>query len=366
MRWRLICDDGVTAGFGLAADEYMARAQGSGESLPVLRLYTYRSHCALVGRFQSLESEINVEYCEANGIALGRRPTGGGAIIMGEEQLGVALTLPAAGQRPALRELMARFSEGLTLGLAALGVQAGFAGKNDVEVHRRKLAGLGLYHDKSGGLLFHASLLVDLDIPLMLRVLRTPFAKVSDKAIATVAERVTTVRREAGFHLPLDQVRERVRQGYAESLGALLVPSEFSAAELAGIRQLEQEKYLDPAWVRQRPLTPDLTGTARVKAPGGLVEVHLMLAGEAIKAAFVSGDFFAPEGAVAELERRLRWVQTDELAVQRAVREFLATPEGQGMEGIGSEHLAGAVLQAVAVARKQQSEGATYGCFVNP
>ena len=175
MDWRLITDDCVTASFGLAADDALAQSVGTGESRPTLRLYTYRSHCALVGRFQNLDNEIRVAYCRQNGIALNRRPTGGGAIIMGEDQLGVALTLPGWGDSALrlategdayghARELMGMFSKGLVQGLNQLGVQASFRRKNDIEVNGKKLVGLGIYRAPSSGLLFHASMLVDLDI----------------------------------------------------------------------------------------------------------------------------------------------------------------------------------------------------------
>ncbi|MEK7327092.1 MAG: lipoate--protein ligase family protein, partial [Chloroflexota bacterium] len=62
--WRLITDDGVSASFGLAADDCLAGRVGAGESEPTLRLYTYRSHCALVGRFQNLDNEVYREYCQ--------------------------------------------------------------------------------------------------------------------------------------------------------------------------------------------------------------------------------------------------------------------------------------------------------------
>jgi len=97
MDWRLITDDGVSASFGLAADDALTQRVGSNLSQPTLRLYTYQSYCALVGRFQNVENEIRVGYCRENGIAINRRPTGGGAIIMGADQLGVALTIPGHG-----------------------------------------------------------------------------------------------------------------------------------------------------------------------------------------------------------------------------------------------------------------------------
>ena len=158
--WRLLEQDGTSAASGLAVDETLARRAGEGSSPATLRLYTYRSHCALVGRFQNLANEIHVSFCEDNGVELGRRPTGGGAIIMGAHQLGVALAVPGRGTDfpgPA-RDLMERFSRGLAAGLEELGITARFRGKNDLEVDGRKIAGLGIHRDASGGLLFHASL----------------------------------------------------------------------------------------------------------------------------------------------------------------------------------------------------------------
>jgi len=124
--WRLITDEDVSASFGLAADECLAQWVGQGGSSSTLRLYTYRSHCALVGRFQNLENEIYRDYCEAHGIALNRRPTGGGAIIMGADQLGVALTIPGRGDDSYshARERMAQFSQGIVNALQSLGVRS--------------------------------------------------------------------------------------------------------------------------------------------------------------------------------------------------------------------------------------------------
>src|SRR5215470_2131089 len=213
--WRLLKDDGVSASFGLAVDEGLAQRVGTGESQPTLRVYTYRSHCALVGRFQNIDNEINRAYCEANGIQLNRRPTGGGAIIMGKDQLGIALCIPGREEdsyRHA-RELMAHFSAGIISGLETLGIRAAFWGKNDIEIHNRKVAGLGVYRAPAGGLLFHASVLVDLDIAFMLHVLKTPLEKISDKAIATVADRITTIRRESGSPVALEEIRATIAAG---------------------------------------------------------------------------------------------------------------------------------------------------------
>src|SRR6266511_5340831 len=253
MDWRLITDDSVSAPFGLAADDALAQRVGLNLSQPTFRLYNYQSYCALVGRFQNVENEIRVGYCNENGITINRRPTGGGAIIMGAYQLGVALTIPGRGDDSYshARELMSNFSDGLVSGLNQLGVEARFRRKNDIEVNGKKLVGLGVYRAPSGGLLFHASMLVDLDIALMLRVLDTPFEKLSDKEVDTIAGRITTIRRETQSRITLYEVRRVIADGFVSAFNANLVPSGFASDERVEIEKLEQEKYLSEDWVFQ-------------------------------------------------------------------------------------------------------------------
>jgi lipoate-protein ligase A len=369
MKWRLVTDDDVTASFGLAADETLAQRVGVGESIPTLRLYAYRSHCALVGRFQNVDNEVRLPYCKAKGIPVNRRPTGGGAIIMGADQLGVALTIAgqASDSYSHARELMSTFSEGLVSGLNRLGVQASFRRKNDIEVNGKKLVGLGIYRARTGGLLFHASLLVDLDIALMLSVLNTPFEKLSDKEISTVAGRITTVRREMNSQIELDHVRKEIARGFSASLGVELEGGEFTSDELQAISVMEKDKYLGNEWVYQTSLVADTLGSSKVKTSAGLIDVRVTMAGPTIKAAFIGGDFFAAETAVADVEASLRWhsSQPDKVAAtlrgayQRRSSEF---------NGIQVESLIEAIHKAVARARAAESQlrADPYGCYVNP
>ena len=367
--WRLITDDNVSASFGLAADECLAGRVGQAESQPTLRLYTYRSHCALVGRFQNLENEVHREHCQANGLTLNRRPTGGGAIIMGADQLGVALTLPTTGDDSysRARELMAQFSAGVVGGLQSLGVAAAFKRKNDIEVNGRKIVGLGIYRAPGGGLLFHASLLVGLDLPLMLRVLKTPFEKISDKEIATVTDRITTVRREIGGEIELNAVRARVAAGYAAVFGVTLNGGGFTAAEYLAITKLEREKYLTTEWVNQTTVVPDASGSAKLKTPGGLLDVRVTLAGNTIKAIFIGGDFFAAEGAVADLESTLRWHSADPKAVA-ATLESVYAKRANDLALLPFDPLTQTIQQAIRRAQVAESAARAdpYGCFVNP
>lgn len=307
--WRLICDDGAGAAAGLATDEALMLEHGRGAEPScdaTLRLYTYRPHCALVGRFQSLEDEIDLDAARELGIEAGRRPTGGGAIIMGDGQLGVAVVTRAPAAT-APRELLERYALGVVAGLARVGIDARFRGKNDLQVDRRKIAGLGLYVDERGALLFHASVLVDLDIALMLRVLKIPGAKLSDKGIARVQERVTTVRRETGAALTTSEVRDAVAAGFVEALDIDPRPGELYAAEEARRDELIAGRYGSGDWIGQRTRLRDERGTAVLKTPEGLIRVYVATHGATVKSALVAGDFNAVPPRLAQLETALRW-----------------------------------------------------------
>ena len=305
--WRFLFDDGAGAADGLALDEALMAGVGrdANPPRPTLRLYTYASHAALVGRYQTLAAEVDVDACAATETGVSRRPTGGGAIVMGRDQLGVALVLPAPAAPP--RTLIPELGQGVIEGLRRIGVRAEFGGKNDLLAGGRKIAGLGMYTDGRGGLLFHTSLLVDLDVDFMLKVLRIPAAKLADKGAAAVAERVTTVRRELRRPIDVGTLRGVVAEGFAARFEVRLAADEPDEAERAVADELVANKYANPKWLAEQGAQPDGTGSAAFRSPDGLVRVFVAAQGSLVKSLQFTGDFnTVPEG-LRRLENTLRW-----------------------------------------------------------
>ncbi len=332
--WRLLSDDGAGAAEGLALDEALmaSYARHATARPPTLRLYTYRRHVALVGRYQHLEAEVDLEACAQTSTEVSRRPTGGGAIIMGPDQLGVALVTRApVAERP--KELLARLSGGIVEALGEFGIEASFRGKNDLEVGGRKIAGLGLYLDGNGGLLFHASVLGALDVELMLRVLRIPVAKLADKAAAVVSERVTTVSEQTGDGWDGAKLRPLVAAGFASRLGVSIEAGEASRGELELADRLAMERYGERSWIDQRRPQPDATGTATLRTPAGTIRLYLALQGDTIKSALFTGDFSQVPPALVELEGGLKWKRLERSALERAVGAAFRDSEDLGTPG---------------------------------
>lgn len=363
--WRYITGDGVGAAEGLALDEALMASVGrdARNPEPVLRLYSYADHAALVGRYQTLDAEVDLAECAATGTAVSRRPTGGGAIVMGSGQLGVALVLPAPATAP--RALIQELGQGVVDGLATLGVPAEFGGKNDLVVSGRKIAGLGLYRDGNGALLFHVSILNDLDIEFMLRVLRIPAAKLGGAGADAVRDRVTTVTRELGQRVDLGTLRTVVAEGFSDRHGITLSRTEPHEAELASARALSADRYAHPSWLHERGAQPDGTGSASFRSPEGLVRVFVAAQGPLVKSAMFTGDFNVVPSGLRRLEAALRWRRLDE----PTVTELVATARDGRDDDLGwsrDTEVVAAVLDAGskavvrAAAQPVRAEGSCY------
>lgn len=361
--WRLIVDDGAGAAEGLATDEFLMHGyRGEAPPPPTLRLYTYRN-AALVGRFQDPAAELHLDACTAAGVEVNRRPTGGGAIVMGPAQLGVALvtSLRDPACPPHARAIIDTFGGAVARGLARLGVDGEVRGKNDIAVRGRKITGLGVYIDAHDAVLFHASVLADLDVEHMLRVLNVPVAKLGDRASAGVRERITTVSGETGRPYDAATLRPHLAAGFAESFAATLHQAPLGAEERAGVMEIVAQRYGSDEWISHRSGEAP-TGTSILKTGGGLLRIAVGLAGDAIKDVVIAGDFMARDSAVAELEAALRWTGAHRSRVAAAILKGI--DRGGGLDGVPADQLVEAVWQAVVDARART--GATGSCYYPP
>ena len=262
----------------------------------------------VIGYHQDIRTEADAAACRERGIDLHRRLTGGGSILMGEGQLGLALAMPrsavstAGGFGPVFEAL----SGGIIDALRHHGVESVLRPKNDLAVDGRKICGVGAYTDAAGMLLFHASILVGIDLDLMLEVLRIPDAKLRDKMIASVREGMTTLRAEAGADVSVEEFAAGVEDGYRRSLGVRLDRVELDPVRVEDVERLAATRYRDPGWLHlgSRPGT-QFTQVAR-RTVGGMVVVRCWQEAGRVRELQLRGDFFAERGVVDAIEGALR------------------------------------------------------------
>ena len=322
--WRYIEEHNVSASYGLGVDEFLMDQNVKSRTNPIsLRLYTYKNYSALSGRFQDISAEIDIEKCRSEGFGYSRRLTGGGAIIMGEKQLGICLAAPSSAfEWKHIRELYELFSKPIIQTLQELGIDASFRSKNDLEVGSKKIAGLGVYLSPEGNIQFHTSLLLDMDIPAMMSVLKIPIQKYSDKKkINSVSQRLTTISKELNREVSIQEVVSLIRKNFSLQFGIALFEESLSRSEKSQVEKIEKDRYLNDDWIFQNSPQADMTGMSLKKTSAGLLRTYIGLKGNTIKSVLITGDFFEQSELLNQIETALKWSPLDKGKIEQVVRE---------------------------------------------
>ena len=326
--WRII-DTGLRpAAENMALNRALLEARQADEIPSTLRFLRFKP-CALLGFHQSAEQELNLEYCAENGVEIQRRITGGGAIYFDETQIGWELYLHKRDLGTAdMTQISRRICEAAARGMSALGVDAKFRPRNDIEVDGKKISGTGGAFD-GDALMYQGTLLIQFDVEKMLRVLRIPAEKLSDKAIASARERVANLADLIGRVPDMEEVKAALAEAFASEFSVAFETGDLTDSELN--RYDEALAEIDhPDWVSMlsKPVADMPLVEAVQKFSGGLLRVRVAYDRkmQRIKQVWLTGDVFvSPKRTIADLESALRDIAAEQL--KQKVQDFFAQRE---------------------------------------
>lgn len=344
--WRLIKEISrpVSTAEGLALDDTLPLSVEHNHSPPVLHLYTFVPS-AIVGKYQDIRAALKLDRCRDRGIEYNRRSTGGGTVIMGPEimALGFGIHVDYPGIGRGVNSLFETLSRVLINALKKMGIKALFRPKNDLEVAGKKIAGLSAAAETGKSLLFHTSLLVNFDIPLMLDIMNTPLIKLHDKGYNCFSRRMTTVNREAGRDIPVEDVMDAVQKAFEEEFKIQFMEDTPDQWEQKSIKRLIDERYTNPEWIFSHKHPRARMGVGRLKTRGGLLEIYLSLSGGSIENVIITGDFFSSTKDINRIEKALKWTS----ARRERIEENLARVWRKDMiYGLDVPTLTTAILEA--------------------
>ncbi len=237
----------------MAIDEAIAIARLRYQTPNTIRLYRWNPSAVSIGYFQSIEKEVNLSNCEKYGVDIIRRITGGGAVYHdynGE----ITYSLVAPEIDPTMpNDILESYRVicgAIANGLKYIDVEAEFKPVNDITAGGKKISG-NAQTRRHGVVLQHGTVLVDSDLHRMFEVLRVSEAKISDKLIKAVEDRVTNIRRYLGSDISFLRVHDALIQGFEESFDIDLKPGDLTVDEEKLVKQLH-EKYSSKEWVYQR------------------------------------------------------------------------------------------------------------------
>ena len=149
----------------LAHDERLLEQGGE-----LLRFWESAVPVVVVGRSARIPEQVRIAACEADGVRVLRRCSGGGAVVLGPGCLNFSMVFSLAA-RPRWRDVHRSVRE--ILAPIARALSAEVAGESDLTWRGRKVSG-NAQRRTSGMLLHHGTLLYDFDSSLSARYLLNP------------------------------------------------------------------------------------------------------------------------------------------------------------------------------------------------
>ncbi len=346
-----VIDTGLRSGRkNIAFDQAMIDAHQCGEIPDTIRFIHFKP-VALLGRHQALSQEIKKQACLMQGIEIGRRITGGGAIYLDEGQLGWALVMRRSTLNLGdLGNTAKMICEAAAAGLSTLGIEARFRPRNDIEVEGRKISGTGGFFD-GDTLIYQGTVLVDLNKEKMFSALNVAKAKLERKSLDSAADRVTCLRALLADQTPdMQSLESALIDGFTRHLGITARWGKVRDVEERRASTLYDEEIGTDDFVEEiddpARKTDVLCGTCI--SAGGTINAFVRLEGasnERIREVLLTGDFFVtPPRIIYDLEASLRRVSLGE--IQAHILAFFETANA-GMLSVAPADFAKAIDNAL-------------------
>ncbi len=322
--WRIVYTGQRPHNENIALDQIMLELREKDAIPSTIRFLQFKPECVLIGYHQAVEQEVREEYTSREGIEVGRRITGGGAIYFDESQIGweIIATREEFGDA-SYEEITRRICEAAAKALQKLGINAHFRPRNDIEVEGKKISGTGgVFEGKA--FLYQGTVLVDFNVERMLKSLQIPVEKLTSKGIKAAEDRVTWLKRELGTVPPKEEIFKAFVEAFEEEFGIKAQWGELTEEEK---RLLEEKKdyYKSPEWVYHVKRAPDTTEVLYgvYRCPGGTFRVSAKVDKErkVLQQVVINGDLFInPKRLIYDLEAYLKHTPLPE--VENRIREF--------------------------------------------
>jgi lipoate-protein ligase A len=221
---------------------------GEGKSPPTLRLWRNRN-AAIIGENQSADAELRLDACRELGVEIMRRFTGGGAVYhdLGNLNYSVCTRKPSPSGLGLQQTIFKRSLDCAVECLSTLGLESSLVPINTIMVRGRKISGAA-GAIRWGAVFFHGSILVSTDLEMVWKILKWEQPPMPSALVKSTRVQVTSIKTELGREIPIDQVKEALRDSFARIFETQLVPGRTTDQELQMIPVLVKEKYGTTEW----------------------------------------------------------------------------------------------------------------------
>ncbi|MGY1457901.1 MULTISPECIES: lipoate--protein ligase family protein [unclassified Luteimonas] len=249
--WHLVHAQAQAPALHMALDDVILDEVAAGRRPPTLRVWEWAGPAVVMGRFQSLRNEVDMEAARRHGIEVVRRISGGGAMFI---EPGNTITYSIVAPETLVQDMTfeqayAFMDQWVIEALAGLGIKAWYQPLNDITSSAGKIAGAAQTR-RRGAVLHHVTMAYDIDAAKMMEVLRIGREKLSDKGTTSAAKRVDPLRSQTG--LPRAVVIDRMVDTFRSRHGGLQ-PDILHPDELGRAQALARDRFSTPEWTAVLP-----------------------------------------------------------------------------------------------------------------
>lgn len=226
----------------LALDEALLVAAEDHDAGPSLRVWESPSLAVVLGASGRLRDDVRVEACQADGVAVARRASGGGTVLVGPGALNVTVILPAdfAPGLLAVDVTQHFVLDRIAQALRGYGPAVEVLGHGDLTLARRKFSGSAQRRLRRN-FLVHASILYNFPLDLITRYTALPKRQPAYREQRSHDDFLTNV--------PLP--RATLLQAVLHAWLPAGVPPEPMTPPLELARELCLSKFADSGWIER-------------------------------------------------------------------------------------------------------------------
>lgn len=269
--WRLIITPDQPGIENMALDEALLDSVAHGPGRPILRLYGWSPFCLSLGYAQPL-GDADRNALASRNWDLVRRPTGGRAILHGDE---ITYAVIGPDNNPYLRGGVLQSYRALSRGLMQALIHLGL--KPTVEPDSARLdeeqranpvcfevpsayeitaGGMKLIGSaqtrRRGAVLQHGTIPLTGDITRVCEVLFFSSEPERQNARAKLTNRATTLSQVIGREVPWSEAAEALRSGFSKALDLELVEDQPTSHEAQSCADLVQTRYANNRWTERK------------------------------------------------------------------------------------------------------------------
>lgn len=275
----------------LATEQYLLNQRTFDEPLV---LFYIQEPCVIVGRNQNVRAEVDLSYAKEQQITVTRRLSGGGAVYDDLGNLSFSFVVNADHESFGDFKL---FTQPIIDALHKLGATgAQISGRNDLLIDGKKFSGNAMY-TKNKKMYSHGTLMLDVDLDEVSRVLTVSEKKLASKGTKSVRSRVTNLKpylskEYQGISTEAFRDYLLLHLFHAETMESIKTQEyHLTVEDEQAIDQLVADIYGNDAWIFGEE--PNYTIKREEKFKGGLIEANISVEKGRIIAITIYGDYFS-------------------------------------------------------------------------